>query len=333
MLIENFPEMGHIHPIVIELPGFGDLLTSNMYALGTGPITLIDSVPKFPGSFDMVEKQLNTYGFGFTDVERIIITHGHIDHFGITQMIRKAAGHHVDCYIHGDDAWRASSRYISTSMWSRESDDFAAMVDLPIKEIERMRRRSAFFKHFCDPLDDVSVMEHGDSFSGNGYSLKVIHTPGHTTGSCCLYESCSRILFSGDHIIKHITPNPFTEIYRSQLRDPDYQSLKAYNESLARVEGLDISYVFSGHGAYIDDLTGIVSGYRRHHRKRMDTIFELLKDTPRSIYRLAKDIFPNAPDNEIFLAVSEVFVHLEILLNEGRVKLMNPGPPAVYCTV
>ncbi|HHO75663.1 MAG TPA: MBL fold metallo-hydrolase [Deltaproteobacteria bacterium] len=333
MRIEKFPEIEHIHPIVIELPGFGDLLTSNMYAIGKGPITLIDSAPKFPGSFEQVKKQLATAGFSFSDVERIIITHGHIDHFGIAEMIREAAGHHVDCYIHEDDVWRTSSTYISTSMWGKEAEDFAAMVDIPSRDIERMRRRSAFFRNFCDPLEDLCVMNEGDIFSGAGYNLHVIHTPGHTTGSCCLYESCSRTLFSGDHIIKHITPNPFTEIHRSHLRDPGYQSLKAYNESLLKVEQFDISYVFSGHGGYIEDLAGIISGYREHHRKRMDMIFDLLRKTPRSIYRLAKDVFPNAPDTEIFLAVSEIFVHLEILMNEGRVELSDPGPPAVYRAV
>ena len=99
------------------------------------------------------------------------------------------------------------------------------------------------------------------------------------------------------------------------------------------MEQYDISYCFSGHGEYIDDLSGIISGYREHHKKRMDTIQVMLRDNPLSIYHIAKGIFPNAPESEIFLAVSEIFVHLEILINEGRVELFDPGPPAIYRAV
>lgn len=333
MLIEPFPEIEFIHPIVIELPGFGDLRTSNVYALGNGPITLIDTAPKFPGSFDLVEKQLHEAGFAMSDIDRIIITHGHIDHFGLAQSIRDAAGHPVGCYLHPEDTWRASREYISEGMWSQEALDFIAMVDMPGQGVERMRRRSAFFKHFCDPLDDVSEMVEGDTFTGEGYHLQVIHTPGHTTGSCCLYEARNRVLFSGDHIIRHITPNPFTEIYRSHLRDPGYQSLKAYENSLKKVEQLDIRYVYSGHGGPIDNLPAIIAGYRQHHAKRKDLIWRLLRDNPRPLYHLIDDIFPGIPESETFLAVSEIFVHLEILVNEGRAELADPGPPALYRTI
>lgn len=333
MLIEPFPEIECIHPIVIELPGFGDLKTSNVYALGSGPITLIDTAPKFPGSFETVKKQLNRAGFDFPDIERIIITHGHIDHFGLAVQIEKAAGHAVEKYIPEEDAWRISSEFMKGGMWSEDAQKFADLVGMPPKDIERMRRRSAFFIHFCDPIDDALVMHEGDIFSGEGYHLKVVHTPGHTPGSCCLYESNNKILFSGDHIIKHITPNPFVEVHRSRLRDPGYQSLREYDRSLSKVEHLDISYVYSGHGGHINDLSGLIAGYREHHSRRKDLIWKALRENPRPVYNLVPDIFQSVPDSEVFLAVSEIFVHLEILMGEGRAELADPGPPAIYQAV
>jgi len=333
MLINPFPEIKCIHPIVIELPGFGDLKTSNVYALGSGPITLVDTAPKFPGSFEEMRKQLKKAGFDFPDVNRIIITHGHIDHFGLAAQITKAAGHSVECYIHEEDIWRISSSFMKGGMWSEDAQRFVDLVGMPPKDIERMRRRSAFFIHFCDPLDEVRAMHEGDEFSGDGYHLTVVHTPGHTPGSCCLYESHNRVLFSGDHIIKHITPNPFIEVHRSRLRDPGYQSLRAYNNSLAKVEQLDIDYVYSGHGGYIEELPALISGYRKHHNSRKDLIWKALKEHPRPVYNLVPDIFQSVPDSEVFLAVSEIFVHLEILMDEGRAELADPGPPAIYRAV
>ena len=333
MLIDPFPEIECIHPIVIELPGFGDLKTANVYVVGTGPITLIDTAPKFPGSFETVKKQLNVAGFDFPDVDRIIITHGHIDHFGLAGQIEKATGHAVDKYIPEEDAWRISSEFMKGGMWSEDAQKFADLVGMPAKDIERMRRRSAFFIHFGDPIDDALVMKEGDIFSGDGYRLQVIHTPGHTPGACCLYESNNKILFSGDHIIKHITPNPFVEVHRSRLRDPGYQSLRAYDSSLSKVEQLDISYVYSGHGGHINELPGLISGYRKHHRRRKDLILKALRENPRAVYHLVPDIFQSVPDSEVFLAVSEIFVHLEILMDEGRVELAEEGPPAIYRAV
>ncbi len=333
MVIKEFPSLKSIHALVLPLTGFGDLLTSNMFVLGTGPVTLIDTGPKFQGAFESVHSRLNKAGFDFPDVERIIITHGHIDHFGMTSQIIRAAGHPVPCYLHKDDIWRTLSGYIRKGFWSEESSAFTRMAGMPEAAIVRMERRSAFFKHFCDPLEDVIPLQDGDIFTGNGFLLKTVHTPGHSPGSCCLYEEKEKVLFTGDHIIKHITPNPITEIHKSYLSDPSYKSLLAYENSLRKIEGLDVRFAFSGHGEYIDDLKALLSRYRDHHEKRKLQILESLTDRARPIYDLVEDLFPDVPENEIFLAVSEIFSHIEVLIAEGRAVLDLHGPPALFRAV
>ena len=62
----------------------------------------------------------------------------------------------------------------------------------------------------------------------------------------------------------------------------------------------------------------------------MDLVWDALKKQSRPIYHLINQVFPFVPENDVFLAVSEIFVHLEILINEGRAELSNPGPPALY---
>lgn len=330
MNLNPFPETGCIHALRVPLPGMQDLICSNMYVLGTGPVTLIDSAPKFQGSLSTVQSQLADLGFSWADVERIIITHGHIDHFGLVGQIRSQAGHEIPCYIHEEDRWRLGSDHLKSGMWSEESDLFAAMAGMPAKEVELMKRRSHFFKNLCDPVDDALIMRDKDTFTGEGYELTVIHTPGHSPGCCCLYESVRQVLFSGDHLIKHITPNPFHEIYRSRLRDKSYQSLRVYLESLDRIEGIAARYVFPGHGDHIEDLSGLISGYREHHRDRTEALGALLKNGPQQLYGLVGEIFPHIGAGEASLAVSEILVHLEILMNEGRAVLSDDGPPALY---
>jgi glyoxylase-like metal-dependent hydrolase (beta-lactamase superfamily II) len=245
----------------------------------------------------------------------------------------EAAGRPIPCHLHRDDIWRTSSEYIQEGLWNDEILEFTRMADIPGAAIERMRRRSAFFKNFCDPLDQVVPMDDGDTFSGNGFSLQVIHTPGHSPGSCCLYEAGEKVLFTGDHLIKHITPNPIMELRRSLLSDSGYQSLKAYRSSLGRIVALDIRFAFSGHGEYIDDVPGLVSSYLSHHERRKEHIFAYLAEAELPIYHLVEELFPHIPESEIFLAVSEVYSHLELLVNEGRAAISDPGPPALFRAV
>jgi glyoxylase-like metal-dependent hydrolase (beta-lactamase superfamily II) len=215
-------------------------------------------------------------------------------------------------------------------MWSEEADALMAMAGLPPEEKEKVRKRFAAFRELGDPLDNVSILENGDEVVGDGYHLKVIHTPGHTPGSCCFYESRQRVLFSGDTIIKHITPNPLVAVKRNRLRDTGYQSLKAYSRSLDKLAELDIKYVFPGHGEYIEALRSVISSYKEHHRERMKLIWNALNKQARPLYDIIEDVFLQVPEGDIFLAISEILVHLEILIDEGRAELIDPGPPAIY---
>ena len=330
MLIKPFPGLENIHAVAIPMPEPPGLVTANVYAVGKGPVTLIDAGPKLPDSFGLIKEQFRLAGLDVGDVERIIITHGHVDHFGLAISIQEAAGHPVECFIHPEDSWRVSRESLLEEQLSERMERFMAMADIPHTEIQVLKKRFSSFRALADPLDEISIMEDGDEFTGDGYHLKIIHTPGHSPGSSCLYESRQRILFSGDHIIKHITPNPFVEINRDRLRDPNYQSLKAYLESLDKLTALDVRFVFPGHGEYIEDLHKIISSYSVHHRERMDLVWHALKKKSRPLYHLIDDVFPFVPEGAVFLAVSEIFVHLEILVNEGRAELAEPGPPALY---
>jgi glyoxylase-like metal-dependent hydrolase (beta-lactamase superfamily II) len=330
MNIKPFPESENITPIAVPVPGLSNLITVNLYALGKGPITLIDTCLKAPGTIEYLGRALREAGLDIRDVERIIITHGHMDHFGLASAIRRAVSHPVECFIHVQDKWQISSENFGKEMWSEEANALMAMAGMPPEEKEKVRKRFAAFRELGDPLDEVSVFEEGREFEGEGYHLEVIHTPGHTPGSCCLYESRQRILFSGDTIIKHITPNPLVAIKRNRLRDTGYKSLKAYSRSLDKLAERDIKYVFTGHGEYIRDLPSLISMYQRHHRERMELIWKALHKRARTLYDVMGDVFVHVPDGDMFLAISEILVHLEILLEEERAELIDPGPPAIY---
>lgn len=328
--IAPFPDVPNIHPIVIPLPSDTPLLTVNLYAVGKGPVTLIDTGPKFSHAVEFVGNQLRAIGLSFADVERIVATHGHVDHTGSVTLFRAAAEHPVEFYIHPDDSWLVTERHRSEGMWGDEARRLAAWAGIPEDVVVRIRRRFSFFKSLSDPIEDIRFCDDGAEFFGDGYRLQVIHTPGHTAGSLCLYEREQGILLSGDTIIKHITPNPILEMSKSRLRNPGYRSLPSFLRSLDKIATLDVRYVFPGHGEYVDDVRALVDGYKEHHRQRMNVVLQALRKKPRPLYDLMQDVFPIVPEADVFLAVSEIMVHLEVLLEDGRARLLQPGPPALY---
>lgn len=328
--MRSFPLINNVCAIAIPLPGYSDLGTANAYAVGSGALTLIDTAPKFPGSFESLRDQLNQAGRSIADIERIVLTHGHVDHFGLAARIRQEADRPIPCFIHSEEIWRVSASTYRAEIFDEAAERLMALVDMPPEEVEKIRERFSLFALLCDPVVDAQPMEDGQIFEGDGYRLRVIHTPGHTPGTCCLYESGQKILFSGDHIIKHITPNPLFELKKELLRNPEYRSLEAYIQSLEKIRGIEARYVFPGHGEFVEDLPTLIDSYRRHHHERMDRIWTALKKRPRPLYHLLDEVFDFVPEYDGFLAISEILVHLELLVEEGRAELVDPGPPAYY---
>ncbi|MEW6443832.1 MAG: MBL fold metallo-hydrolase [bacterium] len=330
--VTSFPDIGHIRVVSIPLPLYSVLGTANVYALGDRSLTLIDTGPKFPGSFDQLMEGLEQNGKAPADIDRILLTHGHLDHFGLVRSIREAAGRSIPCYIHTEDLWRVGTEAYQ-EMWSREAESFMALVDMPPREVERIRKRFQLFGMLCDPVEDALAMEDGDLFEGEGYRLEVLHTPGHSAGACCLYDRASQVLFSGDHILKHITPNPLVELHKGPFLSSGYRPLRHYLDSLEKLTRLEVRHVFPGHGAPIHDLAGIVASYREHHDERKELVWRSIRKQSRPVYGLIEDVFPAVPEDDVFLAVSEILVHLELLIEEGRVELSDQGPPALFRTL
>jgi len=333
MLIKPFPPLENIHAVPIPFVGFPNLITANVYILGKGPITLIDAGPKISGSMDFLSQELGRAGFGFGHIERIIVTHGHVDHFGLAARIREEAGHAIKILAHPEERWRMSSENFEAGLWTQEADDLMIMAGTPGERIEQARKRFLRMRNLAEPLNEIDFLEDGDELEGEGFLLKVVHTPGHTAGSICLLEINSRVLFTGDSIIKHISPNPLVELRREHLRDRSYKSLVSYLRSLERLRTLDLAFVFPAHGEYITDHREIIETYVLHHRERMDLIWSALKKKSKSIYGLIDEIFPYMPEDHIFLGVSEIMSHLEVLIGEGRAKAIEGGPPAIFCAI
>jgi len=186
----------------IELPIPFPLKTTNVFLVDESPRTLIDTGIKTNASFEMLTKSLGDLGFSISSIERILITHGHIDHYGQAQKISSLAG--APIYIHPKEYGRIRS--IIHSFGSLKS--ILLRNGVPEVLVNEAIRFMESAQKMADPLSEAFFVEDGEPISFSSMTWRTIHCPGHSPGLVCFYWPEKKTLFTGDHLLKEITPNP-----------------------------------------------------------------------------------------------------------------------------
>ena len=302
-----FPESELVRPVALK--GLPALASNNVYVLGRGPVTLIDAGIKSPEALEQIRASLAGDGLSFRDVERVILTHGHIDHYGLAAEIERQAGRPVEVWVHPADAGRVRAAW-SDAKWRALAQELALM-GVPDEDLNRMQSRFAMINLLADPVAEPRLLVDGQVFAGDGWRLEVIHTPGHSSGSVCLFERDAGLLFCGDLILKGIFPSPFVE-----LDQPGASGYGPYLASLERLEGLPVTAILPGHGAACVDLIEIVTRYRRHQQQELARVRTLLGSQPRPLYELALAGYPQSVRRDVFLSLMKTAVYLEAMAPE-----------------
>ncbi len=307
----------------IELPIPFPMKTTNVFLIDERPRTLVDTGIKTDASFEELQKALEHLGFSISSIERILITHGHIDHYGQAQKISSLSG--APIYIHPKDYGKIRS--IIHSFGSLKS--ILLRNGVPETLVNQAIRFIESAQKMADSLSEAFFLEDGDSIPFASMTWKTIHCPGHSSGLVCFHWPEGKTLFTGDHLLKDITPNPVLNIpdNPSPLR---YPGLKEYLSSLQKVEGLEINLLLPGHGEEVHDPQGLIRKILTHHQERMNQVLSLLSPGEKTPYEIAMDLFPGVPPFEIFLGVSEAVGHLEILREAGRVRVKEKGTKDFY---
>ena len=298
---------------LLQLPIPFPVKTTNVYYVDHSPRTLIDTGLKTEASFEALRKGLEALGIGFRHVERILITHGHIDHYGQAKKLSALSG--APIYIDSKEYGRIRS--ILHSLGFLKS--ILLRNGVPKGLVEEAIHYIESAQALADPLEDAFFLKDGDEVPFQSMTLKTIHCPGHSPGLLCFHWPEKKILFTGDHLLKEVTPNPILHVSENTF-PPRYPSLKEYLTSLKKIEGMDLSLLLPGHGETIQDPKGLIQKVFSHHRERMNLIVAILSKGEKTPFEIAVDLFPGVPPFEVFLGVSEAVGHLEILKEEGRVK-------------
>jgi glyoxylase-like metal-dependent hydrolase (beta-lactamase superfamily II) len=285
---------------------------ANVYAFIADPITLFDCGPNTPATENALFLGLARIGISPEQVARVVISHGHPDHYGMAPRLQRLSGAQV--LIGARDLPK-----LSDDSMLMATGKLLLQAGMPMEELVDMGRRERRLGDLRPVVEGALPLEGGDRLRFEGFELEVLHLPGHTAGHICLYDRPTRTLFSGDTLILGISPNPLIE---PDPMDPTERrrSLVEYLQSLDRLSGMEMSRVYPGHGEPIDHPHELIEEMRAHHRRRTEDLAGLLDDQGKSGWQLANELFPALEGFDNFLAVSEVVAHIDLLVDQGRAE-------------
>jgi glyoxylase-like metal-dependent hydrolase (beta-lactamase superfamily II) len=289
----------------------------NLYLIEDDPLTLVDAGPNSGTSLDELERQLRGLGRSIEQIERVVITHQHIDHIGLVRIVAERSGAEVvalDRLVPFVEGYRDEAA---------AEDEYATEVMLrhgiPEDVTQALASVSLAFRAWGARADVTRVVRDGERLDFAGRSLEVHFRPGHSPTDTVFLDADRGLLIGGDHLIAHISSNPL--ISRPRGRKP----LVEYLESLERTRSMDIDTVLPGHGDPIGDHRSLIDDRLRLHRKRADKIEGLIAERPRTAYEVAQAMWGNIAVTQAFLTLSEVLGHTDVLVRDGRVTVEDDG--------
>jgi glyoxylase-like metal-dependent hydrolase (beta-lactamase superfamily II) len=294
----------------------------NTYLIEDEPLTLVDSGPNSAKALDELERQLHERGHAVEDLELLVVTHQHIDHLGLLDVLARRSGAQVA-------ALDLLVPYLAAYSEDAERDDeFAEALMLrhgiPADVTHALRSVSRAFRAWGSSAAVTRPLRDGERLELSGRTLEVFHRPGHSPTDTVFWDPERRMLLAADHLIKHISSNPL--VSRPVGVDPlaavadRPRALITYLESLRRTREMPAELVLPGHGDPIEDHRAVIDERFRLHKRRANKIHRLISERPRTAYEIAQALWGDVAVTQAYLTLSEVLGHVDLLLADGRAR-------------
>ena len=292
----------------------------NAYLIEDSPLTLVDSGPNSAKALDELEQALAARGHAVEDIELLIITHQHMDHFGLASILARRSGAEVAAL---DRLAPFLAGYSSeTDLDDRFAEQTMLRHGIPPEIVTALRAVSAGFRAWGSQVQVTRPLADGSQLQLRDRSLRVLHRPGHSPSDTVFFDESRGILLAADHLIAHISSNPL--LARPLGAGADYdgprpQALVTYLASLEQTRAMELALVLPGHGQPITDHVALIDERFRLHRRRAEKIHRLIADRPRTAHEIAQELWGNVAVTQAYLTLSEVLGHVDLLLGDGRV--------------
>ena len=204
-------------------------------------------------------------------LRQIVVTHLHPDHLGLAGHLATTTGAAV--VLHADEQEDVLGERVADIF---DPDAVEAQLDawaVPAERRPELRAIDESLQATAPSATADLVVRHGDRLDVPGWSLEVLHTPGHTRGSICLLDAGRGLLLTGDTVLPTVYPG--VGLGGSGPANP----IDDHLASLAALEPLDVD-VLPGHGFRFRGLADRTAAMRAHHLRRSAEIAGVLAERP-----------------------------------------------------
>jgi glyoxylase-like metal-dependent hydrolase (beta-lactamase superfamily II) len=317
-----------VHRIPLPMPNDG-LRAVNVYAIAAGEgCVLIDSGWALAEARGVLESALAQLGYDLGSVRRFLVTHAHRDHYTLGIEVQRLLGTKVGVGIgernNIERAIANTDRALATLLPAWGAPHLATTWAKAYTDADR-DRSAAQFGLPDEWLSDGQQLEAGER------TLTAISTPGHTQGHLVFLDAAAAVMFTGDHVLPHITPSIGFEPAR--VGNP----LSDYLSSLRLMLSNPDARMLPAHGPIGDSVHVRVRELLHHHEVRLSTTLDAVVAGAASPYEAARRIgwtrrntaFDAMDVFNQILATGETMAHLMVLADRGQVTKHVDGAGAL----
>jgi glyoxylase-like metal-dependent hydrolase (beta-lactamase superfamily II) len=307
----------------------------NCYLIEDDPLTLVDTGPNSGKSLDELERALAELGHRIEDLGLIVITHQHMDHLGLLEIIARRSGAEVA-------ALDVLGPYLEDFSASAAADDEFSMAvmrrhGVPAELATALGSVGAAFRAFGSSGHVSVALRDGSKLTLRDRTLIARHRPGHSPSDTVFWDERRQILIAGDHLLARISSNPLVSRplagaggTASPAAADRPHALIEYMASLRRTREMPARLVLGGHGPPVRDHAALIDERFRMSERRAAKVRRLLENGPQTAYDIASQVWGNVAVTQAFLTISEVLGHLDLLIADGRATEDDSGPMTVF---
>jgi glyoxylase-like metal-dependent hydrolase (beta-lactamase superfamily II) len=321
-----------VHQLRIPFPEGIDRFTNAYVVEGNRGSILIDCGWDSSEAIWAFREELRAERLSFEDINWIVVTHVHPDHFGLAAKLRELCGAKI--IMHRADAELIHARYVDYAGLADATERMLLAAGVPAGEAGEMREASVWAAQFVTAVEPDLLVDDGDTVSNGTFQLEVLHTPGHTPGHICLYDARKRRLFCGDVVLFDAIPQ--VGVHPQSSDDP----VGDYFESLDYVGQKPISFVFPGHGPVFNSLGIRSEEILRLLNARRHQILAALEDGLKTTYELTRELpwkvdgtetaYEELAPRERRAGLCEIAAWLRHLKGSGKVAELQQNGKTVY---
>lgn len=296
----------------------------NAYVAGQ---TLVDPGPDSEEAWAALLDGLDDLGTTPDDIERVLVTHPHPDHFGLAARLSETGA----SVLASPAAAEIMADFEGRLEYEQEFfGKFFQRCGVSAETAHTVTDLPGAFVRYAPDVPTTREVTAGDVVTVDDTNLSVDEVDGHASGEIIFSFDADgkRRAIVGDNVLSHITPNPLLQPPEAG-EEQRPRVLPAYNESLARLREAGHDQFLTGHGDHVDDPAGRIDEILDAHEQRTARVRELL-DGPTVPADIMHGLFDDLPVTETFSGLSEAVGHLDVLEARGEVTQRESGDVLVY---